>query len=293
MEEQTKIKLTVFTPIYNRAHIVHRLYESLLRQSNFSFEWLIIDDGSTDNIKEVVSRFSTENFKIRYFYKVNGGKHTAYNTALQLANGEYFVCVDSDDILTDHAVQDLTDCLHNLPSECGIVAYKSDFNGKMLGTEFPSLPIETSVYDLAEKIGCRGEYTYIYPTEIVKLAPFPVFEGESFVTESVVYDRIDKLCRIKLLPKNITVCEYQTDGYSASVDKLMKNNPTGYSLYFLQRIDLAVRLFQRLVYAGKYHAFRLFSATKLPYKGPHKLFTEFCRPVGRLFWLYYKLFRDF
>lgn len=293
MEENPKIKLTVFTPIYNRAHIIHRLYESLLRQSNFSFEWLLIDDGSTDNIKEVVSRFSAELFTIRFFYKENGGKHTAYNTALQLANGEYFVCVDSDDILTDYAVQELMDCLHKLPSGCGIAAYKSDFNGKMLGTEFPSLSVETSVYDLAEKMGCRGEYTYIYPTEIAKAAPFPVFAGEHFVTESVVYDRLDKICKIKFLPKIITICEYQADGYSASVNKIMKENPTGYSLYFMQRIDLAVCFRQRLVYAGKYHAFRIFSPTKLPYNGSHKLFTALCRPIGRLFWFYYKLFRGF
>lgn len=293
MEESRKIKLTIFTPVYNRAHTVNRLYESLRRQRCFDFEWLIIDDGSSDNIRETVGNFVSNCFPIRFFRKENGGKHTAYNTAVEAARGEYFMCVDSDDILADNAVIDIINFTVGLPAKCGIAAYKTDFCGNMLGSEFPKNTEETTTYELSEKLGGGGEYTYIYPTDIVRQVPFPVFEGERFVTESVVYDRLDKICKIRFLPRIITICEYQPDGYSASVNKIMKNNPIGYSLYFMQRIDLVTGFRQRLVYAGKYHAFRIFSPTKLRYDGLHKIFVALCRPVGWLFLLYYKLFRGF
>lgn len=293
MDESRKIKLTIFTPVYNRAHIINRLYESLKRQHSFDFEWLIIDDGSSDNVSETVGNFKADYFPIRFLRKENGGKHTAYNTALEVAHGEYFMCVDSDDILSDNAVIDIIDFTVGLPAKCGIVAYKTDFFGKMLCTEFPKNTGETTISELSEKFGCVGEYTYIYPTDIVKQFPFPVFEGEHFVTESVVYDRLDKICTIMPLPDVVTICEYQPDGYSASMNKIMKNNPIGYSLYFMQRIDFVNVFLKRVEYAGKYHAFRIFSPIKLQYDGSHKFFVVLCCPVGWMFVLYYKLFRGF
>ena len=99
--------LTVFTPTFNRAYILHRCYESLLRQTNKNFIWLIIDDGSTDNTKKLVTEWmNKENgFEIRYEYKKNGGMHTAHNKAYELIDTELNVCIDSDDFMPDNAVE--------------------------------------------------------------------------------------------------------------------------------------------------------------------------------------------
>ena len=98
--------LTVCTPTYNRAHTLPRLYESLVRQTSQDFEWLVVDDGSTDNTRELVDGWVAEGrIRIRYVYKENGGKPSAHNLGVRLAAGELFFCVDSDDYLTDNAVE--------------------------------------------------------------------------------------------------------------------------------------------------------------------------------------------
>src|SRR5690606_8327144 len=99
--------ITIFTATYNRAYTLPTLYNSLLRQINFDFEWLIIDDGSTDNTEKLVKDWSTRNnpFKIRYIKNRNGGKPRAINKAVELANTPYLFILDSDDYLTDDAVE--------------------------------------------------------------------------------------------------------------------------------------------------------------------------------------------
>lgn len=98
--------LTIFTPTYNRSNLLLHLYKSLCEQINKDFLWLIIDDGSKDNTKELVDTWKKENkIKIQYIYQKNSGKHVAHNKAVELCNTELFVCVDSDDILTNNAVE--------------------------------------------------------------------------------------------------------------------------------------------------------------------------------------------
>jgi hypothetical protein len=132
----------------------------------------------------------------------------------------------------------------------------------------------------------------VFPTELARQFPFPVFEGERFVTESVVYDRIQ--CEMSLLPVALTVCEYQSDGYSNDSNALMARNPKGYCLYFLQRIDLMPGFKNRLVCAGKYWCFRWISGSKtLRYSGEHRFALLAGWFAGVVFRLYYKLVRGF
>lgn len=289
------MKLTIFTPCYNRAHCLTRLYESLIAQTSYDFEWLIIDDGSTDDTAELVKKtFSDEKFPIRYVYKENGGKHTAHNKALEETKGELFLCVDSDDWLKNNAVEKIIDGAKNLGKAAGMLAYKCDSNNTLLSDNFPPDVLCSKISELEKTQTSNGEFSIILKTSIAKKFPFPSFEGEKFIGECVVYDRIDKDNTFLLLPCVLTICEYQSDGYSASTDKLMKSNPTGYCLYYKQRIDIADGLKNRIVTAGKYHAFRIFSHKTLSsYSGDHKLLSAFTAPLGRIFWLYYKLFRGF
>ena len=287
--------LTVFTPVYNRAETLTRLYESLQKQTCTDFEWLIIDDGSTDDTPKLAQSFLWEpRFPVRYQRKENGGKHTAHNLALTLAQGTWFLCVDSDDYLTQDAVQTLTAELKDLQPNRGIIAYKQDVSGKRLSREFPEDLQYSYMNELIIEHGCAGEFTLIFPTALVREYPFPVFPGERFVTESVVYDQIDRNCRMLLLPKVITVCEYQPDGYSQNVSRLMATNPCGYSLYFMQRVDVSPSWKGKIVSAGKYWCFRWRGRNcVVSYTGKHKLLTGLGIPLGMIFHIYYKWVRKF
>lgn len=284
--------LTIFTPAYNRADTLPRLYNSLTRQTCYHFEWLIIDDGSTDATPELVKSFLQENrFSVRYLRKENGGKHTAHNLALQEARGEWFLCVDSDDILAPTAVADLLDAIQ--PDINGIISYKADFSGKYLCSKFPPDLKTEKFYRLSMVHGCSGEYTLAFPSAFAKQYPFPIFRGERFISESIIYDRMDQCGNMLLLPQITTLCEYQTDGLSGNIAALMKNNPCGFCLYFLQRIDLQQRFFQRLICAGKYHCFRLICGnSNLRYAGKHRFSVALAAPLGPIFRIYYKLFRN-
>lgn len=287
------MRLTVFTPTYNRAQYLQRLYESLCRQKVTDFEWLIVDDGSTDDTAQVVDglRESTH-LNIRYLYKENGGKHTAYNEALRQAQGQWFLCVDADDYLSDDALAVLFRALEQQPENCGLAAYKADQQGNRLSDAFPEQVKQCKISDLPLQMGCRGEFTFIFPTAVAREYPFPVFPGERFVGENVVYDRIEKVCPVTLLGEVITVCEYLSDGYSQNFGSLMKKNPSGFCIYFQQRIDLVPGLISRVSMAGKYWCFRWISGNKtLKYRGTHRLAWLLGWPVGLLFRVYYKILR--
>jgi glycosyltransferase involved in cell wall biosynthesis len=282
--------ITIFTPTYNRAKQLHRLYESLLAQASYDFEWLIIDDGSTDDTSAVVQSFDQAKFKITYYKQPNGGKHRAYNRALEMAGGEYFFCLDSDDWLARDAVKTLAEQL----SGPFTLAYKEDETGKRLSSPFPDGVERVSLGRLGGEYHCGGEFTILFQTEFARKYPFPVFEGENFVTESVVYDRMAAEEEAALLPCVITICEYQADGLSNRLNQIMKANPAGYCLYFMQRIDLQESAKERLIVSGKYHCFRIFAGKKRSeYCGKHSGIVAVAKPVGLLFWLYYKFVRGF
>lgn len=285
--------ITVFTPTYNRADKLNRVYESLIKQKNYSFEWLIVDDGSSDDTEGVIKSFSNSPFPIRYYKKGNGGKHTAYNIALELAEGSYFLCVDSDDWLSDEAIQILNKELE-ICSTPLILAYKTDEKGNMLSDYFPHQISHIGLLDLSNRYNCSGEFSIILKTEFARKYPFPIFEGERFLTEAVIYDRMAQDEEASLIPHVITICEYQSDGLTSNLNRIMKSNPAGYCLYFMQRIDLAGSWKKRVVTAGKYHCFCVFSKDKKSdYCGNYRMMVALTRPIGFLFWVYYKVWRRF
>lgn len=285
--------LTVFTPTYNRGNMLPRLYRSLCDQTCKDFEWLIIDDGSQDDTASVVQSFlKEEKISIRYYKKVNGGKHTAHNLALENANGEWFFCVDSDDVLALDAVAKITKKITENTGEDGIIAYKEDLSGRLLSDVFPEGLRKTQIHRLAADYGCEGEFSLVFATDFARQFPFPVFDGERFVTECVVYDRMDRRGQFALLPEVITVCEYQPDGYSSNLARLMKQSPSGFCLYFMQRIDLQNKLLPCIMHAGKYWCFRwICKRRELKYEGNHKMLVTLAVIPGMLLRIYYKLVR--
>ena len=287
--------ITVFTPTYNRAHTLQRLYDSLCKQIHRDFEWLIVDDGSTDETCQRIRSFQAKaSFPIRYLKKDNGGKHTAYNVAISNAAGEYFFCVDSDDYLTDDALTAIAKNAEDNSDAVGIVGLKVSLSGVLLSDSLPDLKRVSSLAALGELYHCRGEFSIILRTDVAKQLPYPVFAGERFIGECVVYDQLIQYGELALLNQPLTICEYQPDGYSAGTNRLMRENPAGYCLYFMQRIDLVSGLLNRLVTAGKYQCFGILAReNRSGYQGKHRLFTSLCYPVGLLFFIYYKICRGF
>lgn len=284
------IKLTIFTPAYNRAHLLSRLYESVKKQTRDDIEWLIVDDGSSDDTKSVVDGFIAENkVNINYFYQENAGKPAAFNNGVSKAQGELFFCVDSDDLLADGAIDTILDIPLNNDKLAGILALKSDMENKILSDHIPELLKISTMYKLVNYHGCSGEFSLVFRTEILKDIPYPIVNGEKFITECVVYDKIDENYEMYLLDSVLTVCEYQDGGLSADSYSVMLKNPTGYKIYYSQRIDMALSLKEKIGYIIRYHAFRVMSHdTIYNYCGNNKFLVSLLRPIGPIIAYYYK-----
>lgn len=283
--------VTIFTPTYNRAHLLNRLYESLLKQTSFDFEWLIVDDGSKDNTREVVENFINERkINIRYIYQENRGKYVAFNNGVKHACGDLFFCVDSDDFLPENAVSSILNAPIADKKIAGIAALKVDLNGKILSSSMPDNINQSPVCDLSRMHGFVGELSLVYKTEILKKFTFPEIEGENFMGESVLYDQIDKEYEMLLSNEVLTICEYQQDGLTTNLFRTLLKNPTGYKIYYKQRIDIALNLKERANYMLRYNAFKILSKDKsYNYKGRHKFLTTLFYPLGLLLCVYYKL----
>ena len=272
-------KLTIFTPTYNRAHTLSRTYKSIIMQEKkflSSIEWLIVDDGSSDYTEKLVEGWKNNflPFTLRYIKQSNGGKHTAHNRAILEATGELFFTVDSDDWLSKDCLKKIFECaqyIYHRKDLCGIIALKSLSNKKIIDKPFPNNYTYSSLYELSLK-GYGGERSMVFKTEILKQYPYPIIQGERFIGESVVYDRLDKNYKYFISNNVLTDCEYQEDGLTSNFFKLMMNNAIGYKIYFSQRIDIAHNIKWRFHYAIRYWAFKLMkSDSKYDYNGPHKI----------------------
>ncbi|HZJ78292.1 MAG TPA: glycosyltransferase family A protein, partial [Clostridia bacterium] len=192
------IRITVFTPVYNRKHTIHRVFDSLMKQTYKGFHWLVIDDGSTDGIKEVIDDYAKKaDFEVSYYYKENGGKHTAINMACGMMETEYVVILDSDNAMIENSLERMLYYWDALPEEkrgeywC-VVGYTIDpYNGDVVGEKFPDNinesdnPLKVASTVEGDKFGCLK-------TDILKQFPFPEPEGTTFITESIVWNKIDR-----------------------------------------------------------------------------------------------------
>lgn len=232
--------ITVFTSTYNRAYIIQTLYHSLQRQTYTDFEWLVVDDGSTDRTAELFDAWKQEaEFPIRYFRRENGGKCSAINRGLELAEGALFFTVDSDDYLTDDALEKIACWESELPKNqkyCG-------FAGN-LGTApdvTPNHCFETGYFDgtALDRYGLvDGERAMVFYTEVHRKYRYPVFSGEKFITEAVVWNRMAyDGYKMRFYNDIIWVYEYKEDGLTKSGSALFLNNPQGYGLWLRERAE--------------------------------------------------------
>lgn len=252
--------ITILTPTYNRAYTLERLYKSLLLQ-NLPFEWLVIDDGSTDATKDLIAAFKKDApFSIRYFYQENSGKHVSINTGVYAAQGDFVFIVDSDDAITEDALTLLQNAIELLNKTiAGLCFRKVLLNGNMIGnTTLSADPIILSPTQAGNLF--QGDLAYIFRTSALLSHPFPVIKGETFVPELLIWNRIaDEGCILYYPTTAIYQCEYLADGYSANFKQNLRKNPKGFALFYRdqffrersigQKVKCAIRYLQCFFYS--------------------------------------------
>ena len=247
------IRLTIFTPTYNRGYILGNLYKSLCEQSKKDFIWLVVDDGSTDNTKDLVDKWVKEaDFNIKYIKKDNGGKNTAMDTANELCETDYICCVDSDDILDKNAV----DIIYNemlmadkLKNSCGIVTRKGRIDdGTPYGEGWVNEKYkEIYFFELSKKYKYKSETCLVFKTEIVRKYKFPVIKDEKFITESVFYNQFMYNYTLLASREIYYYFEYIQDGYTRQGMKIFFQNPKGFlyalkqNLFYAKKVKLGLK----------------------------------------------------
>lgn len=257
--------ITVFTPTYNRAYILPILYESLVNQSFKNFEWIIVDDGSTDTTKELVESFLSEkNIKIRYFLQENQGKHVAINNGAELAEGDLFFIVDSDDYLSSDALEKLEKRFQDIKHNSEIAGIFINCSSKNLQKKteafdliLPEKGLKTTLTNLNHQYKIKGEFATAIKTEIQKAYPYPIFEGEKFCRESLVYRRIGKKYDFLFTSDKIYFADYLEDGLTAKSWKLLKQSPKGAALLFKEQAKENIPTKEKLIALNAYWDFQI------------------------------------
>jgi hypothetical protein len=213
----SQITFTVFTATYNRAHTLHRVYESLKEQTYQQFEWLIVDDGSTDATRTLVQNWQQEaSFPIRYFYQENQGKHVAINRAVQEARGQYLVIIDSDDACFPWMLERFAYHWNTLSAQehsfiHAIRGLAVNQNGKIVGTLFPYDNLFATHFELRYRFSVHGEKCASHRLDVLQKYPFPEIEEVKFLPESIILCKIARHFKIKCVNETLRIYYNEED----------------------------------------------------------------------------------
>lgn len=304
--------LTIFTPAYNRAHTIGRTYQSLCRQSCHDFEWLVVDDGSSDNTREFICSFlinievvnDTEFYgfssnapwlRVHYIYQENQGMHGAHNTAYDVIHTELNTCIDSDDYMPDDAVEKILNLWNSLSDEgkkmyAGIIALDvNDKNLKVIGSELPTDRKSITLSGYYER-GGKGDKKQIYRTEVIKSTPrYPLFEGERYVGLAYRYMLIDQQYELLILNEPVCIVEYQLDGSSYGMYKQYWNNPKGWCFYRKTEMLYTKGFSRKMMVCAHYVSSSIISKNKqFIADAPCKLATVCSIPLGVMLYFFIK-----
>ena len=248
--------LCIFTPTYNRSYCLAELFNSLARQTLTCFNWLIVDDGSTDNTEELVSSFMEQApFRITYIKQPNGGKQRAWNAAVGVCDSELFMCVDSDDVVPDNLVSTIVGRWSRVRGDnqiAGMIGLCGRDEKTALSGGMPSGVTRTTMWDLYYRYGHKGDTAQVYRTCILREFPFEVEPGEKFIAETFVFHQIDQKYNLLVIDEVLIIREYLEDGYTANVRKITRNNPVGYlklkRMYIGYADSVSLRFYETILY---------------------------------------------
>ena len=280
--------ITVLTPTFNRGGRLQSLWDSLQKQTVKDFEWLVVDDGSTDGTKDLITQLQEKSdFPIRYIYKNNGGKHTALNVGIQTICSELTFIVDSDDCVTDDAVESILKIHKKYRSQnniCGYAFLRAFPDGKVNGKKF----------DVNEKIGSyidvrvNGDDTgadkaEVFKTHCLKEFPFPEYPNEKFLGEDLVWVRMARKYEMVHINKAIYVGNYLEDGLTNNRRKHNIASPIGCMHRAEEFMESDLKTRYRIKGGLQYIVYGRFAGVKivdLIRKSRHKVLATVCTPGG-------------
>ena len=275
--------VTIFTPTYNRAYRLTALYESLCSQTCKDFEWLIVDDGSSDNTEELVNGWINENkIDIRYIKQQNGGKHRAINNGVKNARGILFFIVDSDDILPDNSIDRVAVHYKMIEGKsefgglCGLKAY---YDGKSVGNKPDFGILECTNFEIDYKYKLKGDMAEVFYTSDMKEFPFPEIEGEKFCPEILIWNRISTKYKIHYFSENIYLCEYLEDGLTSRITKIRIQSPIASCMTYADMVVAPIPFKARLRASINYWRFAHYT-TKAPKIAPLWILSK---PLAAIF----------
>lgn len=277
--------ITIFTPTYNRVELLPRLYASLLEQNNASFEWVIVDDGSTDDTENLIENFKKENkIKIKYFKQQNHGKHYAINKGVQLASGDYFFIVDSDDMLPRDSIQNIFDIIEqtqNLENLGGVSGTCMTPDLVKVGNNSFESVFANSI-DIRNKYNIKGDLAEVFKTDVLREFPFPEISGEKFCPEVLVWNRIARKYKLYYTDIPIYIAEYQPDGLTAKIVKIRMKAPIATMLTYSELAKAAIPLSQKVRATINFWRFAFNSNTTFAskFKKVNPIFSMIGLPLG-------------
>lgn len=256
--------ITIFTPTYNRAHLLPRLYESLCKQTFKDFEWVIVDDGSVDETRNVVAGFEDDNEKIpiRYFYKKNGGKHRAINRGVREAQGELFFIADSDDWLPENALAFVSEEYEKVKANrniAGVAGLDCYADGSIVGSGLPKDVLDCNAINIRMKYYVKGDMKEVFFTSVLNEFPFPEIEGEKFCPEQLVWFRIALKYDLHYFNKPIYIAEYQDSGITSGITNARMNSPIASMMTYAELNSYDIPFVSKIKAAINYWRFRFCS----------------------------------
>lgn len=252
--------VTVFTPTYNRAYILPKLYESLKKQICNDFEWLIVDDGSTDETEKIVRGWLTEEtFPVRYIKQLNGGKHAAINRGVLETKSELFFIVDSDDSLPPNSISTIIHEYKDISKDnsiCGVSGLMAHHDGSLIGSGYPLNGMVASSLDLRYKYNVTGDLIEVFKTKVLREYPFPEIQGERFCPEALVWNRIAKKYKLKCFNEVVYYRDYLDGGLTDNIVKVRMKSPLASVVFYSELNQLNIPLKQKIKSAINYWRFR-------------------------------------
>lgn len=293
--EDNNVTISIVTPTYNRERLISGCYESLCNQTVHDFEWIIVDDGSSDNTQEVVANFNSPDFPVIYVKKENGGKHTALNAAHKYIHGKYVCILDSDDYLINIAVEQMITAWGKYESndEIGIVTLLKgasvDQPSCMAFPEDEGIPVDIMRY--RRKYISSGDACEVIRSELFKKYPFPVFEGERFLSEGALWNRVSFTHKCVYINQVIYICDYLEGGLTKSGKHLRVHNPNGgmytANLNMNKKNFLKIRIKNGLLFTC-YGFFAKKSIPQMIKQCDSKLLMCLCFLAGYALYIYWK-----
>lgn len=251
--------ITVFTSTYNRGYLLANLYRSLCDQTCQNFEWLIIDDGSLDETEAIINEFVLEKkIDIRYFKQDNSGKHVAINRGVEKAKGELFFIVDSDDVLVENAIERLNYFYNQIKdndSFAGVSGTCLTLFGNRIGGDMRYNQLDCSPLELRIKYKISGDMSEAVKTKILRNYSFPVFEGEKFCPEALVWNRLSQRYIFRYFNEGLCKCEYRSDGLSAKIVRLRMDSSRASLLYYSELYHMNIPFLHKIKAAINYWRF--------------------------------------